>query len=123
MKNCILALPILAVTLCGSFSGARAGSPDPGRAAAALNQQSKANLGVSIRALGLLFDTDPGNFELKYGLVRSGSWPFLLELQRAGLVTVTPMSHWPNGTAPTSEWVSIRHTSKGQQVHDALAEH
>jgi len=100
-----------------------AASPDLGKEAAALNQQSKTHLGVSIRALGLLFSAQPGGYFLKYGLVREGAWPYLQELRRAGLVEVTSVKGLPNGTEQNSEFVVIKLTSQGQQICNALSEH
>ena len=109
----------LAVALCAS-SATLAASPDLGQEAATLNQQSKAHLGVSIRALGLLFSAQPGVYVLNSGLVREGSWPFLEELQHAGLVQVATVKGLPNGSSPTSQFVVLKLTSKGQQIRSAI---
>ena|SRR6185312_3874555 len=113
----------LAAMLCISLPIAQAASPDLVQEARALNQQSKKHLGVSVRALLLLFDAQPGTFSLKYGLLHDGSWPYLGELQRAGLVVVTTKSGKPYTTVPPNTWLSIKLTNKGQQVRDGLVEH
>jgi hypothetical protein len=109
-----------AFALCGYFSVVLAAAPDIGQEATLLNQQSKTHLGVSIRALGLLFSAQPSVYALKYGLIRDGSWPFLQELQHAGLIDITTVTGLPNGGAPTSEFVILKLTSKGQQIRNAL---
>jgi len=113
----------IVIALCFTSRVALAASPDLSQEAIALNQQSKSHLGVSIRALGLLFSAQPGVYALKYGLVREGSWPYLQELQRAGFVVVSDVKGLPNGAEPNSEFVVIKLTSEGQQIRNALSEH
>ena len=113
---------LIVLISCAWFPLARAAAPNLGREASALNQQSKIRLGVSIRALALLFDAQPGGYLLKYKLIQDGSWPYLQELQRASLVNVTTKSGVAYTAASTHAWLSHTLTSKGKQVRDALSE-
>ena len=113
----------LAIAFCFICGATFADPPDLGKEATALNRQSKAHLGVSIRALGLLFNAQPGAYALKYGLVRDGSLPYLQDLQRAGLVEVTNVKGLPYGATKNGEYVFIKPTSQGQKILKALSEH
>jgi len=118
MKRTLAAL--LAITLCTCSSLAVAASQDLAREAAALNQRSKAQLGVSIHALALLFNAQRGAYMLKYALVREGYWPVVQELQQAGLAKVTIVNGLPNGTEKSYQFVTLELTDKGQQIRNAL---
>lgn len=98
------------------LTGSTVASPPaaPANAAKSLNAQSKASLGVSIRALSYLFAAKPGTLLLKDSLVQDGSWPYLQELERAGYVRSSLMA------AAEGEFVQISLTAKGRQVAGAL---
>ena len=84
------------------------------QAASKLNSQSKSSLGVSVRALSLLFQATPGTFLLKDELVRDGSWSYLQELERAGLAKSRVVSQG------RESFVQILLTAQGRQVLGAL---
>jgi hypothetical protein len=89
-------------------------------AAARLNAQSMADLGVDIRSLALLFEASPGSYLLRDALINNGSWFLLQNLEKKGLVKVDVVRGLPNGAEPSTEFVVISLTQKGQQVRDAL---
>jgi hypothetical protein len=109
-----IAILTLSLTLFGAAGASAADHPAAG-AATTLDKQSLKTLGVHVRALGLLFDADPGTFLLKDALVHDGAWSHLLDLQKAGLVTHTSFK------SAEGELVQIKLTAKGQAVRKALS--
>ena len=108
-----LAFYILAA-LCASCS-ATPPSDSPEAASRALNAQSKASLGVSVRSLAFLFDTDSGTYLAKNSVSLQNSWEHLKDLEAAGYVTVH--------TIPSAQGdlVQIVLTPKGHAVAGELS--
>jgi len=84
-----------------------------------LDKQSRASLGVSIRALGLLLQVHQGStqdFFRKDSLVRDGSWSDLQSLQKNGYATISIRTGLPDGGDPQTEFVVLTLTEKGNAV-------
>jgi hypothetical protein len=114
MRNLIALLVFLLVLLCASCTSEALDAP-LAQAAKSLNAQSKTSLGVGIRALPFLFDSEPGTFLLKDALVRDGSWSYLQDLERAGYVKANLV------TSVEGQFVQIELTAKGRELQHALA--
>jgi hypothetical protein len=93
---------------------------DIARTAAALNAQSKSQLGVGLFSLSLLAEAGPGHFFPKQMLEHNGSWPMYQELEKAGYVTLKVATGLPDGSAATTEFVSVTLTDSGQRLLTAL---
>ena len=88
-----------------------------------LDQESKANLGVSIRALILLLQANQGPYEQflrKDSLVRNGSWADLQELLKNGYAKTSIRTGIPDGSDPHTEWVVVKLTDKGKGIATSL---
>ncbi len=106
----VIAACALACSCC--FAATPANSS---QAAKALNAQAKKSLGVSVRSLAFLFDTDPGTVLAMNSVSLQSSWHFLEDLEGAGLVKL----HKFGGTG--ADYLSIELTPKGQVVAHELS--
>ena len=97
-----------------SCSSTTAQTSSPAEAAHALNAQSQASLGVGVRSLAFLFDTDSGTYLAKDSVSLQNSWAQLEQLENAGYVKIN--------TFPSvqGDLVQITLTPKGQAVANQL---
>ena len=107
---------VLAVALCllSCFAFQRLTLAAAPGAGTALQAQARTTLGVGVRSLAFLFDAGPGRFVLKVSLVDDGSWEKLVELEKAGYVTVQ------SAKTPDGEYVQILLTDSGEALRKEI---
>jgi len=116
---------ILAASLVASpvaFASTAVVASTPSEQAIQLDRQSRATLGIGIRALSLLLDAQGPSlhFFRKDMLIEDGSWSSVQELDKNGYATVKIVTGVPDGSDPRTEHVVIELTAKGAAVAKSL---
>jgi hypothetical protein len=112
-----LSQALVTVTFALACSPCFAGTPSSSsEAARALESQAKKTLGVSVRALAFLFDSEPGTVISMHSVSLQSAWSQLESLEKAGLVRL----HKFGGTSG-ADYLSIELTAKGQAVAAQLS--
>lgn len=90
--------------------------------ARALESQSQATLGISLRQISLLLQADPHVFNRKETLEQDGSWPLLKDLEVKGFVEIHEPHTLPDGDTNMlgASVVQYRATIKGLAVVTAI---
>ena len=90
--------------------------------AQALESQSLATLGITLREISLLLQADPHIFARKETLEQDGSWTLLKDLEAKGFVEIRESHNLPDGNAKMLgvSVVQYRASVKGQAVVAAI---
>lgn len=86
----------------------------PAGAGAELQKQAKSTLDVGLRSLAFLFSAGPESFLLKDALLDDGSWSKLVELEKAGYVTLNTI------TSGDGDFVQVFLTDAGRSLRAEL---
>ncbi len=108
------------IALLLSLSAAHSADPEAdiqvSRDARELNELSKRTLGLDLRSLALLLETDGESYVPDFALEENGKQEALDELVAAGYVTTEKVSELPDGTRPDGELTVIRPTSRRDAI-------